>query len=100
MVYKQAQTSPDWKGREFHFEFWTTGRLSNASIARIKKAQATVRPGRYTLDYCDSDGLTAIAKATGDKALIDALRQHFLDHPMAKIQRTEAKRLRSESATM
>lgn len=99
LVYKQAQTSPDWKGRDFQFEFWTTGRLSDASIAKIKKAQATVRPGRYTLDYCDSEGLTAIAKETKDRALIDALRQHFLDHPMAKIQRAEAKRLRSESAT-
>jgi len=100
LVYKQAQAEPDWRGREFHFEFWTTGRLSDASIAKIKMAQATVRPGRYTLDYCDSEGLTAIAKATKDKALIDSLRQHFLDHPMAKIQRAEAKRLHSESATM
>ena len=99
LVYKQAKASPDWKGRDFQFEFWTTGRLSDASIAKIKKAQATIRPGRYTIDYCDSEGLTAIAKATKDKALIDSLRQHFLDHPMAKIQRAEAKRLRLESVT-
>lgn len=98
MVYKVAQTSPDWKGREFHFEFWTTGRLSDTSIAKIDKAKATVRPGRYTLDYCDADGLTTIAKATNDKALIYALRQHFLDHPMAKIQRAEAKRHRAETS--
>lgn len=98
LVYKQARATPDWGGREFHFEFWTTGRLSEASIAKIKKAQATVRPGRYTLDFCDSERLTAIAKATKDKALNDALRQHFLNHPMAKIQRANAKRQRSESA--
>ncbi len=98
-VYKEVRASPDWKGRKFHFEFWTTGRLSDASIAKIEKAQAAVRLGRYTLDYYDSESLTAIAKATKDKALIDALRQHFLDHPMAKIQRTGTKRLRSESAT-
>jgi hypothetical protein len=100
LVYKQAQAGSEWSGREFHFEFWTTGRLSDASISKIKKVQATVRPGRYTLDYCDAEGLTAMAKATNDKALIDSLRQHFLDHPMAKIQRAEAKRLRLESATM
>lgn len=98
LVYKQAQAEPDWRGRQFHFEFWTTGRLSDASIVKIKNAQATVRPGRYTLDYCDAEGLTAIAKATNDRALSDSLRQHFLDHPMAKIQRAEAKRLRSENA--
>lgn len=99
LVYKQARTLSEWKNMEFHFEFWTTGRLSDASITKIKKAQATVRPGRYTLGYCDSGGLTAIAKATKDKALIDALRQHFLDHPMAKIQRAESKRLLLGSGT-
>lgn len=97
LVYKLAQTEPDWRGKKFHFEFWTTGRLSDVSIAKIRKAQATVRSGRYTLDYCDAEGLTAIAKATNDKALSDSLRQHFLDHPMAKIQRAEAKRLHLES---
>lgn len=99
IVYKQAHAESDWRDREFHFEFWTTGRLSDASIAKIKTAQATVRPGRYTLDYCDAEGLTAITRATKDKALIDALRQHFLDHPMAKIQRAAAKGLGSKGAT-
>lgn len=91
LVYKHARAATDWRDRAFHFEFWTTGRLSEASIAKIKKAQATVRSGRYTLDFCDSEGLTTIAKATRDRALIDALRQHFLDHPMAKIQRAKKK---------
>lgn len=100
LVYKQARASTEWKSCEFHFEFWTTGRLSTASIAKIELAQTAVRPGRYTLAYCDAQGLNAIAKATKDKALTDALRQHFLDHPMAQIARAEAKRLRLESAAI
>lgn len=99
LVYKQALAAPDWRNREFYFEFWTTGRLSKASITKIEKAKTTVRPGRYTLNFCDSEGLTVIARATKDRALIDVLRQHFLDHPMAKIQRAEEKRQRSESGT-
>lgn len=98
LVHKQARAGTEWKNCDLHFEFWTTGRLSAASIAKIELAQATVRPGRYTIAYCDAEGLTAMAKATKDKALTDALRQHFLDNPMAQIARAEAKQLRLESA--
>lgn len=98
LVHRQAQSNAEWRGRAFRFEFWTTGKLSDASIARIKTAQETVRPGRYTLDYCDSENLAAIAKETRDKALIDALHQHFLNHPMAKIQRAARKRPPTEDS--
>lgn len=94
LVYKQALANPEWKGRTFHFEWWSTGRLSPEAIAEIEKAKATIRPTRYTIDYVDAGGLTALAKATNDRALIDALRQHFLDHPMAQIARAEAKKRR------
>lgn len=100
LVYKQAREASEWTGKDFHFEFWTTGRLSEASITRIKKAQANIRTGRYTLDFYDSERLMAVARDTKDKALIDALRQHFLNHPMAKIQRTGEKFQRSESGIL
>lgn len=100
LVYKQAREASEWTGKDFHFEFWTTGRLSEASITRIKKAQANIRTGRYTLDFYDSERLMAVARDTKDKVLIDALRQHFLNHPMAKIQRTGEKFQRSESGIL
>jgi hypothetical protein len=93
LVYKQALANSEWRGHTFHFELWTTGRLSETAISKIKKAQETRRPTRYTIGYCDAEGLTTIAKSTKDKALIDALRQHFLDHPMAKIEHAEQRRL-------
>ncbi|MFN9504973.1 MAG: hypothetical protein ACK57J_10525 [Rubrivivax sp.] len=100
LVYKQALANPEWKGRTFRFEWWSTGRLSSEAIAKIEKAKATIRPTRYTINYVDAEGLTALAKDTNDRALIDALRQHFLDHPMAQIARAEAKRLRLLDAAL
>jgi hypothetical protein len=94
LVFAQARSNPEWSSCAFHFELWSTGRLSPQAEAKVKEAIATVRPGRYTLDYCVAGGLTTMAKATKDKAIIDALRQHFLDNPMAKIRRQEERRLR------
>lgn len=94
LIYGQAKANSEWKSRTFHFEFWTTGRLSDVAIRRITTAMNTIRPGRYTLAYCDAEKLTTMAKDTGNKALLGSLRQHFLDHPMAKIER---KQLRQRS---
>jgi len=97
LVYRRAQTIQEWQGRGFHFEFWSTGRLSDASIERIEKARATIRPGRYTLDYYDAERLITIARDTKDKALINTLHQHFLNHPIAVVQRAEDKRRHQEN---
>lgn len=89
LVYKQAKNHSDWKNRTLKFEFWTTGRLSTAAIERIEKEKNTIRPGRYTLEYCDSARLVELAKSTGDRALLGTLQQHFIEHPIAKIERAQ-----------
>ncbi|WP_124596429.1 hypothetical protein [Burkholderia stagnalis] len=99
LVYKQARDASEWRGMNFHFEFWTTGRLSDAAIAKITTAQNTIRSTRYTLAHRDAENLASFAAETKDRALIGTLRQHFLDHPMAKIQRAEERRQRKERGT-
>jgi hypothetical protein len=85
LVY--GQMNLDRQGRQFHFEFWTTGRLSESAVAMLDEAKAKLRPSRYTIDYRDANSLLEVARQTKDQAIIGALRQHFLDHPMAKSSR-------------
>lgn len=80
-VYSYACTHPDWKKTSLNFELWTTGKLSEDSIAAIDKISKSVRSTKYTLSYKDANSVRAEAYKTNDKKLLNTLEQHFLTHP-------------------
>jgi hypothetical protein len=85
IVRQHALRHPEWKSLELHFEFWTTGKLSENAEARIKHAKAST--SKYIVEYRDADGVYAYAQGTKDPSLIRILKQHFLEHPMATAER-------------
>ncbi|WP_052486031.1 hypothetical protein [Ralstonia solanacearum] len=91
-----------WQGHDLVFEFWTTGQLSHEALAKVAQAQATVRPGKYTLKLVDGVALKELAKSIGDASLLKTLNEHFFEHPLEtvdrELQRQDARaRLRGKS---
>lgn len=87
LVYQEARRHPDWKSLKLRFEFWTTGKLSDRAIEMISTAQRNIRPGKYSVGFCDADAVHAAARELGDKGLLNTLEQHFLEHPLATAER-------------
>jgi len=84
LIRQYALKHPDWKNLELHFEFWTTGKLTEAAKAKIIAADAGT--SKYTVRYRDAAGVLAYALETKDKALVNTLNQHFLQHPLARAE--------------
>lgn len=84
LIRQKALNHPEWKSLEMHFEFWTTGRLSEAAEAKVIAAKTKTR--KYFIEYRDATGVLDYALKTKDKALITTLNQHFLEHPLAKAE--------------
>jgi hypothetical protein len=94
LVRKEALQHPDWKSLDLHFEFWTTGKLSDAAMAKVNQAKAITT--KYVIDYRDAAGVYNFAKEAQDKALLLTLKQHFLEHPMATAERDVEERTARE----
>lgn len=85
LVRQHALRHPEWKSLELHFEFWTTGKLSDNAEAMVKHAKSNTK--KYIIEYRDAAGVYAYAQETRDSALIGTFKQHFLEHPMATAER-------------
>jgi len=92
LIRRQALDHPEWKNMNMHFEFWTTGKLTEAAEARIQAVKT--KTVKYFVDYRVASGILDYALTTKDTGLITTLNQHFLEHPLAKVE-LEAK-LRAE----
>lgn len=84
LIRQHALKHPDWKSLEMHFEFWTTGNLTEYAKAKIIAAK--IGTSKYIVQYRDAADVLAYALGTKDKALIGTLNQHFLEHPLAKAE--------------
>ncbi len=100
LIRKYALQHPEWKHLELHFEFWTTGNLSNIAVKMIDKAKATTR--KYEIEYRNAMAVQAYALEVKDPSLLKTLNNHFLEHPMLTIetavekQKARAKRSHNE----
>jgi hypothetical protein len=100
LIREQSLKHPDLRRLELHFEFWTTGQLSRESIEKLEHAKKTISPDKYSIGYRNQEGVREFAYEVNDRALIDALEKHFLDHPLStfdrKPMRKSGDRIRSE----
>ena len=85
IVYQEARAHYEWKNYDITFEIWTTGKFSDEALARLKEAQDQIRSTKYTVVQRDAPALLELAKSTRDSRLIDTLKQHFFDHPLATL---------------
>ena len=73
---------PEWKKLKKRFDFWTTGSLSAAALAKIKRAKEEINPERYTIDLQLGPQILKICESTKETGLVDAFRKHFTKlHP-------------------
>ena len=70
------------------YAFWTTGRFEPDALGKLKyeKRQRTRRP----IEWNDGKAVRAIASRLKLKAIGDALQEHFLKHPVAKLSAGQA----------
>ena len=70
------------------YAFWTTGRFEPDALEKLKyeKRQRTRRP----IEWNDGKAVRAIASRLKLKAIGDALQEHFLKHPVAKLSAGQA----------
>lgn len=68
---------------EQRFEIWTSGSIAPDALAKLKDEQ--VRRVKAKIDWKSGDAVLALARAGKEKALADALNQHFFRHPFAEV---------------
>ncbi|WP_448108849.1 hypothetical protein [Pseudomonas azerbaijanoccidentalis] len=81
ITYKYCLNHHDWKHTSIHFELWTTGKISEQSLAAIDKISSSVKPSRYTIAVKYAYEISEEVKLANDKKLSNILDQHFLTHP-------------------
>lgn len=97
VIRRAAKANPFWRKEALIFEFWTSGTLSEAAFEMVDKAQQA-STGKYTIKVVTQEGLKAIAKEFGDKALQETMDEHFFEHPLRKVDKAIAARIAREEA--
>lgn len=89
ITYKYCLSHHDWKHTSIHFELWTTGKLSEQSLAAVAKICGSVKPSRYTVTVKYATEIREEVKLTKERKLQKILEQHFLSHPTLVPQRNK-----------
>lgn len=87
LLREAAAAERFWSGHNLEFEFWTTGVISDAARAKIAQIQATVRPGKFSVQLFDGSRIRDLAQQIGDKRLVKTLEEHFFEHPLSTLKR-------------
>jgi hypothetical protein len=94
IIREYALQHPDWKDLRLHFLFWTTAKFSPYATKRLMDAS---KSKRYEISFEDGAGISKIANDVRNQALKRTLNEHFLEHPLAKIERGAVRRERREA---
>lgn len=73
----------NYRGAQHCFELWTSGKFSEGAIMLLK-AEQTKRT-KAPIYWKDGEAVLELATAGKEKAMVDAFRQHFMNHPLADI---------------
>lgn len=76
-------THPHYREAEHRFELWTSGTFEPDALAYLKSEKQ--KRTRAPIDWKDGDAVLALGAAGKEKAMTDAFRQHFLNHPLAEV---------------
>lgn len=80
-AYLRKKNLPD--DSSIGFEIWTTGTFSDdaMTLLELKKTQRK----KYPIAWKDGDAVLKVALDAKEKAVADALKTHFVRHPLAKL---------------
>ncbi|MEC3949267.1 hypothetical protein [Sphingobium sp. HWE2-09] len=65
------------------FEIWTSGTIAPDALAKLELEK--INRVKAKIDWKDGEAVLALARAGKEKALADALNQHFFRHPFAEV---------------
>ncbi|MDT8873013.1 hypothetical protein RAA17_22675 [Komagataeibacter rhaeticus] len=68
---------------EQRFEIWTSGTITPDALLKLKNEQT--RRVKAKIDWKDGNAVLALARTGKEKAIADALNQHFFRHPFAEV---------------
>ena len=77
-----ADEYPEYHGKSFHYEIWTSGFFSDDAIKELMKIKSTLR--KYAIDYKCGRDILQLAKRLNITHIVDTLNEHFFKHPLAK----------------
>jgi hypothetical protein len=70
------------------FEIWTTGTIDPDALVLLQSTKS--KWTKSEINWKDGQGVLEVAKAGKEKAITDALYQHFLSHPLSEVNKTVA----------
>ena len=77
-----VEARPDLNGFERVYEFWTSGRFTASALELLRHEKAS-RP-RQPIDFKDGGAVCELASRSKLTAIVRALNEHFLNHPLAR----------------
>jgi len=84
-LYDYARKHSEWQTLKLAFEFWTTGRLSEAARKRVAAVAGQIRPTNHTVRVRQTDQIREVACSVQDNALLRIFNEHFVEHPLATV---------------
>lgn len=82
------RSHPTLHASKLRFEIWTSGTIAPDALALLKKEK--VKRTKVPIDWKDGEVVLDVARQGKEKAIADALRQHFLNHPFADVAKKMA----------
>lgn len=77
-----ADSYPEYEGKKFHYEIWTSGFFSDQALSELMKFKTGLR--RYSIDYKCGHDILMLARSLSIPHIVETLNEHFLRHPLAQ----------------
>lgn len=76
-------THSNYREADHCFELWTSGTFTIDALALLNDEKA--KRLKAPIDWKDGEAILAMAATGKEKAMVDAFRQHFMNHPLTEI---------------
>ena len=83
-ILAHLRAQPHLKESRPSFELWTSGEFTTDALARLTAEQK--RRTKFPIRWKDGHKILELATTHKEKAIGDALRQHFLNNPLSHVQ--------------
>ena len=82
------RSHPTLHAAKLRFELWTSATIAPDALAYLEAEQA--KRTKIPIAWKDGDAVLDVARQGKEKNVADALREHFLNHPLAEVGKTLA----------
>lgn len=77
-----AAEYPEYKGKNFHYEIWTSGYFSDYALNELVEFKLKLK--KYNVDYKCGRDILNLAQKLKITHIVDTLNEHFFRHPLAE----------------